>query len=46
MYLPGLPLRDGQRLNDEQWRRMAEGPDTLVLLMGISTIAEAESIVL
>ena len=33
-----LHLRGGRRLSDEQWHKMADGPDTLILLMGISAI--------
>lgn len=35
-----LHLKDGRRLSSEQWRKMADGPDTLVLLMGVSAIDE------
>jgi uroporphyrin-III C-methyltransferase/precorrin-2 dehydrogenase/sirohydrochlorin ferrochelatase len=35
-----LHLRGGRRLSDEQWHKMADGPDTLVLLMGISALDE------
>jgi uroporphyrin-III C-methyltransferase/precorrin-2 dehydrogenase/sirohydrochlorin ferrochelatase len=41
-----LHLKNGRRLSQEQWRKMADGPDTLVLLMGISAIDEiAENLV-
>jgi uroporphyrin-III C-methyltransferase / precorrin-2 dehydrogenase / sirohydrochlorin ferrochelatase len=41
-----LHLKNGQRLSSEQWRRMADGPDTLVLLMGVTAIEEiAENLV-
>jgi uroporphyrin-III C-methyltransferase / precorrin-2 dehydrogenase / sirohydrochlorin ferrochelatase len=36
-----LHLRNGKLLSDEQWRKMANGPDTLVLFMGMTVIAEA-----
>jgi uroporphyrin-III C-methyltransferase/precorrin-2 dehydrogenase/sirohydrochlorin ferrochelatase len=36
-----LHLRNGKGLSDEQWRKMANGPDTLVLFMGMTVIAEA-----
>jgi uroporphyrin-III C-methyltransferase / precorrin-2 dehydrogenase / sirohydrochlorin ferrochelatase len=36
-----LHLRNGKLLSEEQWRRMANGPDTLVLFMGMTVIAEA-----
>jgi uroporphyrin-III C-methyltransferase / precorrin-2 dehydrogenase / sirohydrochlorin ferrochelatase len=36
-----LHLRNGKRLSDEQWRKMANGPDTLVLFMGMTVISEA-----
>ena len=35
--------KNGAALSEEQWRRMAEGPDTLILLMGktmLTTVAE------
>ncbi len=35
--------KDGAGLSEEQWRRMAQGPDTLILLMGktmLSTVAD------
>jgi len=35
-----LHLRGGRRLSDEQWQKMADGPDTLVFLMGISAVDE------
>jgi uroporphyrin-III C-methyltransferase/precorrin-2 dehydrogenase/sirohydrochlorin ferrochelatase len=35
-----LHLKSGRRLSSEQWRKMADGPDTLVLLMGVSAIDE------
>jgi uroporphyrin-III C-methyltransferase/precorrin-2 dehydrogenase/sirohydrochlorin ferrochelatase len=38
-----LHRRSGGELNDEQWRKMAEGPETLVLFMGmtlLSTVVE------
>ena len=31
--------KDGAGLNEEQWRRMAQGPDTLILLMGKTMLA-------
>jgi uroporphyrin-III C-methyltransferase / precorrin-2 dehydrogenase / sirohydrochlorin ferrochelatase len=41
-----LHLKNGRRLSPEQWRRMANGPDTLVLLMGVSAIDDiAENLV-
>jgi uroporphyrin-III C-methyltransferase/precorrin-2 dehydrogenase/sirohydrochlorin ferrochelatase len=36
-----LHLRNGKGLSDEQWRKMANGPDTLVLFMGMTVIGEA-----
>ena len=38
-----LHRRNGGELDDEQWRKMAEGPETLVLFMGmtlLSTVVE------
>jgi uroporphyrin-III C-methyltransferase/precorrin-2 dehydrogenase/sirohydrochlorin ferrochelatase len=38
-----LHRRNGGGLNDEQWRKMAQGPETLVLFMGmtlLSTVVE------
>ncbi len=41
-----LHLKNGRRLSPEQWRRMADGPDTLVLLMGVTAIDDiAENLV-
>ena len=31
--------KDGAGLSEEQWRRMAQGPDTLILLMGKTMLA-------
>ncbi len=36
-----LHLRNGKGLSQEQWRKMANGPDTLVLFMGMTILGEA-----
>jgi uroporphyrin-III C-methyltransferase/precorrin-2 dehydrogenase/sirohydrochlorin ferrochelatase len=36
-----LHLRNGKVLSQEQWKKMANGPDTLVLFMGMTVIGEA-----
>lgn len=36
-----LHLRNGKGLSQEQWKKMANGPDTLVLFMGMTVIGEA-----
>jgi uroporphyrin-III C-methyltransferase/precorrin-2 dehydrogenase/sirohydrochlorin ferrochelatase len=36
-----LHRRNGTGLSDEQWQRMADGPETLVLLMGLSVLETA-----
>ncbi len=36
-----LHLRNGKGLSQEQWRKMANGPDTLILFMGMTVIGEA-----
>ncbi|MFZ0792538.1 MAG: uroporphyrinogen-III C-methyltransferase, partial [Candidatus Korobacteraceae bacterium] len=36
-----LHLRNGKGLSQEQWKKMAHGPDTLVLFMGMTVIGEA-----
>ncbi len=36
-----LHLRNGKGLSDEQWLKMANGPDTLVLFMGMTVIQAA-----
>ncbi len=39
--------KDGAGLSEEQWRRMAQGPDTLILLMGKTVLAAvAQNLVL
>ena len=36
-----LHLRNGKVLSQEQWKKMANGPDTLVLFMGMTVLGEA-----
>ncbi len=36
-----LHLRNGKGLSQEQWKKMANGPDTLVLFMGMTVLGEA-----
>jgi uroporphyrin-III C-methyltransferase/precorrin-2 dehydrogenase/sirohydrochlorin ferrochelatase len=36
-----LHRRNGVGLSDDQWRRMADGPETLVLLMGMTVLETA-----
>jgi uroporphyrin-III C-methyltransferase/precorrin-2 dehydrogenase/sirohydrochlorin ferrochelatase len=36
-----LHLRNGAGLSEEQWRKMAEGPETLVLFMGMTLLSIA-----
>jgi uroporphyrin-III C-methyltransferase/precorrin-2 dehydrogenase/sirohydrochlorin ferrochelatase len=36
-----LHLRNGKGLSAEQWQKMAHGPDTLVLFMGMTVLSEA-----
>lgn len=36
-----LHRRSGVGLSEEQWRKMAEGPETLVLLMGMTVLSKA-----
>ncbi len=38
-----LHLRNGKGLSQDQWKKMANGPDTLVLFMGMTVIGEAVS---
>lgn len=41
-----LHLKNGRRLSPEEWRKMADGPDTLVLLMGVTAMDDiAENLV-
>jgi Uroporphyrinogen-III methylase len=32
--------KEGTLLSEQEWQRMAQGPDTLVLLMGSTVLAE------